>query len=312
MSILIDDIAVGLIFDGDILCYRACFAAEKRVYFLKSRPLTGPVTGPAGGAIKSAAVIPSWSTAKAAMEYCVANALNYKTEITWVRMAEPVEHVVANLHGIIKRTIKQFVENGYVVGNYYVFLTGNGTKPNFRETISPEYKLNRAGHEKPTHLAAIRDYISKNFPCVFTEGCEADDYLGQASIDMVNITNYQPVIVTLDKDLMQIPGNHFDFVKGILEHVTQEEGDRVFLKQMLTGDRADNIKGLAGIGEVKATAVVDPRKDFDKCLVECHKLYAKEYGAFDWKTSWNTNCDLLWIWRTVPDVCPYKVPILVP
>ena len=45
---------------------------------------------------------------------------------------------------------------------------------------------------------------------------------------------------------------HFNFVKGEWSKVNEFEGIKFFYTQILTGDAADNIKGLHGIGPKKA------------------------------------------------------------
>jgi 5'-3' exonuclease len=74
---------------------------------------------------------------------------------------------------------------------------------------------------------------------------EADDYLG------IN-QNESSIICSIDKDLLQVPGKHYNFVKKEFYEVDEETGFRNFYTQLLTGDTSDNIKGIAGIGPVKA------------------------------------------------------------
>ncbi len=64
------------------------------------------------------------------------------------------------------------------------------------------------------------------------------------------------VICSIDKDLQQIPGNHYNFVKKEHSFVTPEEAIQNFYKQILTGDAADNIKGAKGIGPVRAGKII--------------------------------------------------------
>jgi 5'-3' exonuclease len=64
------------------------------------------------------------------------------------------------------------------------------------------------------------------------------------------------IIVSIDKDFMQVPGWHYNFVKKVKKQVTPEEGLRFFYKQILMGDSADNIKGIHRVGEVTATKML--------------------------------------------------------
>lgn len=54
------------------------------------------------------------------------------------------------------------------------------------------------------------------------------------------------VIASIDKDLLQIPGYHYDFVKGIERFVSPFDAIRFFYKQIITGDGADNIPSYDG------------------------------------------------------------------
>jgi len=67
------------------------------------------------------------------------------------------------------------------------------------------------------------------------------------------------VIATVDKDLNNTPGWHFNWNKGELYWVSEEEATYNFYRQLLTGDRTDNIQGIPGIGPKKA----------EKILAEC-------------------------------------------
>ena len=137
-----------------------------------------------------------------------------------------------------------------------IFLSGEN---NFRYDIYPEYKANRP-KERPRHLKALKQYLVEKYNAQVADGCEADDLLG---IEQCSSTD--TIICSLDKDLRMIPGNHYSFEisgKGWTrpaEHLTVSptEGLRHFYTQVLTGDPADNIKGAAGIGKIKAGRILN-------------------------------------------------------
>jgi hypothetical protein len=58
-------------------------------------------------------------------------------------------------------------------------------------------------------------------------------------------TEEDQCIVTIDKDLNCIPGWHYNWDKGSIYNVTEEEAYRCFYKQMITGDVSDHIPGLS-------------------------------------------------------------------
>lgn len=126
-------------------------------------------------------------------------------------------------------------------------------KVNFRKELDAEYKANRAKTRKPMLLSLLKDYCQQRYRTLIYPRLEADDVLGLCG-------TYEPlfeecVIYSIDKDLMQIPSRHL--VDDEIVEVTTEQADRFFLKQVLTGDRADNYAGCKGIGEKRATAILD-------------------------------------------------------
>ena len=75
---------------------------------------------------------------------------------------------------------------------------------NFRKTIDPQYKANRLGKPKPKWLETCREHLVTKWNAVVTDGIEADDALGIAQRE-------DTIICSLDKDLLQIPGNHYQW-----------------------------------------------------------------------------------------------------
>jgi 5'-3' exonuclease len=131
-----------------------------------------------------------------------------------------------------------------------IFLSPTG-KENFRYSIYDQYKANRV-QPKPKYYDLIRSYLIAVEEAVVTQGQEADDAIGIASAEQA----HKGIIVTVDKDLRQIPTTLFNPVKKTLETVSVEEGIRWFYIQLLTGDISDNIPGIPGIGPVKAERIV--------------------------------------------------------
>jgi hypothetical protein len=167
--------------------------------------------------------------------------------------------------------------------DYRAWITG---KTNFRFEVATTvpYKGNRKDAPKPKHYEALRKHLMK-LGAKMSEGEEADDSVGIASTE----GNYW--IVHVDKDLDQLPGWHYNPVKDEEYYVTEFEGLYSFYKQILTGDRVDNIEGIRGIGPVKA----------DKILKDCtteEELYAACIKAYDGNTDRVLeNGKLLWLRR---------------
>jgi 5'-3' exonuclease len=137
------------------------------------------------------------------------------------------------------------------VDSWSMHLTG---KNNFRYEIATTvpYKGNRVDKPKPKHLAFLRNYLVKVWGASISEGEEADDTI---AIEATKLGD-NCVIVSLDKDLDQISGWHYNFVKHLSYYIKPEEGLVKLYTQMLTGDAADNIKGLFRVGPVKAAKII--------------------------------------------------------
>jgi len=155
---------------------------------------------------------------------------------------------------------------------FRVYLS-DSTNNGFRKSILPSYKANRV-QPRPKHYDALKEHLLTHWNARITVGEEADDRLGidQSTQLLKNLTRdnneewVDSVICSIDKDLHQITGKHYNFVKNEWTEITSQYGEWFFWRQVLTGDTADNIKGVYGIGPKKAekilSKVVDPRDYF--------------------------------------------------
>ena len=167
--------------------------------------------------------------------------------------------------------------------SYKIFLT---SKDNFRKKIYPEYKANRKT-PPPKHLTFLKDYLQNDWDAQIADGMEADDYLAIYQND-------NTIICSIDKDLLQVSGKHYNFVKKEFYQVETTEGLRRFYQQLLTGDTADHIKGIEGIGPVKAEKALR----FCETEQEMFDKVREMYNNDDWLLM-NGRC--LWILRSLDD-----------
>ena len=119
---------------------------------------------------------------------------------------------------------------------------------NFRKevaTILP-YKGQRTS-EKPHYWKQIRDFLLNHRGAILVDWIEADDAVSIEQMD--SDKDYDTVICSVDKDLNMIPGWHYNWRKDNFYWVDEITGIRSFYKQLLTGDKVDNILGLYGVGE---------------------------------------------------------------
>jgi DNA polymerase I len=170
-------------------------------------------------------------------------------------------------------------------GNSQIFLTG---KESFRKEVDPTYKENRKDKAKPKHLEAIRQHlIDKHGAKVSKNGYEADDSLGYLQ---TKAAEQSTVIFSIDKDLLQVPGYHFNFDNNTLTYVLPYQGLKQFYLQMLIGDPVDNVKGVDGIGKVGADKLL-------KGLLTEEQMFQIVQEQYQDDERMLKNSRLLWIKR---------------
>lgn len=170
---------------------------------------------------------------------------------------------------------------------YKCFITG---PQNYRRTIYPEYKKSRVEKPKPRHYQWIKDYLIEYYNATYEDPYEADDILG------INQTE-DTVICSIDKDLLQVPGFHFNWVNGIISSISPEQGHLWLCKQLLMGDKTDDIPGVPLITKSGVSprlcfgpASVDKvlcKEALDDPLSEVIKIYKKV-----WPETWKKELDL--------------------
>lgn len=184
----------------------------------------------------------------------------------------------------------------YIIGETLVFSNGSDYttyltgKNNFRYDIAvtAEYKGNRKASSKPVMLPDARRYLVESYRGRIVNGQEADDAI---AIEATKNDPETTVVASVDKDMLQIPCWHFNFVTGDWAFVDKEMGLKSFYKQILTGDAADNIKGIYRVGPVKADKMLEG-------LTEERDLYEAVVKAYDGdKERVLENARLLWLRR---------------
>ena len=133
------------------------------------------------------------------------------------------------------------------------------SKQNWRKQILPTYKNNRKNKRKPLTFAGLKSYCRDVYSTYEIEDLEGDDVLGLlVGYPRLRRISGEKIIVTIDKDLMTIPGFHYypnRSEEGIIE-VTPDQADYNHLLQSLTGDSVDGYSGCPGIGPKKAEAAL--------------------------------------------------------
>lgn len=150
---------------------------------------------------------------------------------------------------------------------YEIFLTG---KNNFRNALYTGYKASRKHKPKPVHYNALRNHLITVEGAVVSEGQEADDELGIRQ-------DRGSVICSIDKDLLMIPGRHYNFVRREHMEVTELEGRHNFYSQLLTGDSTDDIPGKWNFGPAKANKALEGCTEIEEYNQVILQEYKKEF-----------------------------------
>ncbi|HEY2663534.1 MAG TPA: 5'-3' exonuclease H3TH domain-containing protein, partial [Candidatus Binataceae bacterium] len=140
-------------------------------------------------------------------------------------------------------------------------------KKTFRDDLSESYKANRTA--PPNDLLVQIPFIHRmvesfRIRSLMVEGYEADDVIGTLAARAAK-QKYGVVVVTGDKDFMQIVSpsitlwdTMFDkrtAVRDVRERFGVEPRAMIEI-QALMGDSIDNVKGVPGVGEKTASALI--------------------------------------------------------
>ena len=164
----------------------------------------------------------------------------------------------------LEATVEQHVVNPFAedlpqISTHYA-VKGKG---NFRKDIYPDYKGSRAqlDDEMREKLNYLHKY-SVEQGAIQADGMEADDLV---SIWAWEARDHDEdyVICGIDKDLLQIPGNHYNYgwteksKRPMWEFVDDNTAHLNLMLQCLTGDSTDNIPGIRGVGAKKAEKILE-------------------------------------------------------
>lgn len=204
-----------------------------------------------------------------------------------VKEDEPLAHALHNAKLQMEAIVDAF-DRGL---EQQSFLTGTGNYRHEIATIQP-YKGNRT-QPKPFYLPQVREYLQYAWGAKVVDGIEADDAV---SCIQYAAKDKSTCIVTIDKDLDGTPGWHYNPVKKEHYYVTLDEANYFFYKQVLTGDRTDNIRGVRNLGPKKASKILEGLTSTIDLYRACQKEYLREYGA-DGQRQLVETANLLYILR---------------
>jgi hypothetical protein len=221
-----------------------------------------------------------------------------------------------------------------------VILSNQDRDVNYRyelATIKP-YKGNRKS-TKPLHYEDSYEYLVKHHGAITTTQGEADDFVSACSYERRWEIGETCLIASIDKDLLNTPGTHFNWVTGEIKEVTYAMANKNFYTQCLSGHSTDNIMGLPEVtpqmkyyardarGIRKKCGIKTAEKLMETCssderslairVIACYLSHAKKEFQFDTSMTdeeiiqcgllcFLENARLLWIERKYRE--RYKVP----
>ena len=168
------------------------------------------------------------------------------------------------LEGTIDRLLAEFK-------GYEPLLCYSGDT-NFRYGVYPEYKSNRKASRKPLGYKALTEWSCEQWPFKKIDTIEGDDLLGIMATKFSDV-----VMVTIDKDLLTIPGVLYKGDKVVETSI--EEADHYHLYQTLMGDPTDGYPGCPGVGKVTAAKLLKDSPTWGTVVRAYHKAGLTEEDA---------------------------------
>jgi hypothetical protein len=202
---------------------------------------------------------------------------------------EPVDVATLRASELVQRILHEVKAD-----SYNLYLTGSD---NFRFKYNPDYKANRKDLPKPEHLQAVREHLVVEWKASVEEQQEADDAMG-----IEQMRTQDTVICTIDKDLLMIPGYHYNFVTGVYREQFALDAIRHFYWQLIMGDRTDNIFGFDGKARQSVPKFLEPTmEELAACEDELSMFeFVRDLYDNDQRLLMNGIC--LWIRRNEDEI----------
>ena len=184
----------------------------------------------------------------------------------------------------------------------------------FRNALYPDYKANRppAPPELKRQFGYCRQLCTAlGLPVLAHREYEADDLIGSA-LASVRAHGFRGVIVSADKDLSQLLGEHdeqWDFGRGLRwgrAGVRARHGvdaDQIADYLALCGDAVDNIPGVPGIGARTAAVLLARFGTLDALLARIDEVpYLRLRGAAQAAARLREHADAVLLWRRLATI----------
>ena len=181
-----------------------------------------------------------------------------------------------------------------------IFLKGSN---NFRYLVNPDYK----GHRKDGLDEDVKERIKMlyeyaNDSAILSHNGEADDYVHIAAQEARSVGD-DYVVCCIDKDLQQIAGLSYNYRSCLTKLITDEEAYRFTMKQFLTGDATDNIRGIHKLGPKTADKLLDdvPVEQLWDTVI---KIWSEKFPRNEWKEPFTMCANNIYIRRSIDALRP--------
>ena len=180
--------------------------------------------------------------------------------------------------------------------HYIAFVKGNNTTKD-RLAINPEYKQQRT-KEVPEKWEFTKKYAMEKWGVIEVNDIEVDD-----AVRITNINTPNSHIVAIDKDLLLLEGNNFNWRKNEWITVNEYDEEEYLAKSLICGDTVDNIKGIPGKAEAYCK-----RHDIRK-IENAFSAYLAEFGLEKGVDEFYKNFKCLYILKESDKFTKIPTPI---
>ncbi|MCL2873672.1 MAG: DNA polymerase I [Defluviitaleaceae bacterium] len=175
----------------------------------------------------------------------------------------------------------------------YIAVAFDVKAPTFRHVKYTDYKANRKSmpDELRPQIPMLKSLLAKMDIKIYElEGYEADDILGTLAVKAESL-NLEPVIVSGDKDLLQIASEKIKisipktkagkteveeyFAKDVINLMGVTPKEYIDIKALM-GDASDNIPGVPGIGEKTAQKIIKEFGSVENAITNAAVLKPKK------------------------------------
>ena len=187
--------------------------------------------------------------------------------------ADDLDSAKESLDSKIEAVLDYFESKGDVDS----FFVCSGSRGNFRTYLTKEYKANRKDVKKPQWLSQLHYHSKVEWGSRMIIGAETDDLV--ATLFKRKEDGVTNVLVSIDKDYLQLKGYIYNYHKNTLVNNTELDALRAFYTQMIVGDSSDNIKVCKGKGKAYATKLFKDCETEYQFIRRTFETYKEHYKS---------------------------------